>query len=133
MTDRDAVREAVAAMVADADTLAPHSAKLARLLGLPLATWTPAMVADALLSRAQPERRTETYPHDCGCETCPEHTRPAPVVTEAMVEAHIAARRCENAVKPNGFENGSHADLYCPDCVRLRLTAALAATRGEAR
>ena len=27
---------------------------------------------DALLARVAP--RTTTYPHDCGCETCPEHT-----------------------------------------------------------
>ena len=29
---------------------------------------------EAVERRARAARRTETYPHDCGCETCPDHT-----------------------------------------------------------
>lgn len=48
-----------------------------------------------------PARRTETYPHDCGCETCPDHAHPAPApggVTDAMVEA---AAQVLNRVTPH--------------------------------
>ncbi len=80
MPERDAVRDALVSVFTHFPyspelTIAAH--RLIRALGLSLGSEAEA-IADALLSRAQPERRTETYPHDCGCETCPEHTRAQP-------------------------------------------------------
>lgn len=52
--DRAAVRDAILDALVDADTIGSHSARLARLLALPLATWTLEQVADTLAAVSRP-------------------------------------------------------------------------------
>jgi hypothetical protein len=75
------------------------------------------------------EARTETYAHDCGCETCGDHTPVAPlppVVTEEMVERYKAEKLAiakERYSAPNGV---ILTDSQHDGVVRRLLTAALA-------
>lgn len=82
-------------------------------------------LADLLARRAP---RTETYPHDCGCETCGDHTPPrAPrveAVTDAMVEAGVEAW----LAKINEAMRIEH-EMARDEIVRAILTAALRTAR----
>lgn len=78
-----------------------------------------------LLAAMKP--RTVTYAHDCGCETCGDHTLPRPraevTVTEEMLAAgHIASQHITD-------QYGS-TEFVPSDVVQRILTAALAASTG---
>lgn len=64
--DRAAVREAILDALVDADTIGSHSARLARLLALPLATWTLEQVADTLAAVSRPAEDHHTGGPDDG-------------------------------------------------------------------